>query len=89
MKQNERKLFISLLHRVEQKSPREAVEYMWQSGLVNRKAIERIYINSEVSRRVRLGESKCKAIEQVSKEMECSFEKVRAAVYSKQPEKVN
>lgn len=68
MNQNERKLFISLLDRVQQKSPREAVEYMWQSGLVNRKAIERIYITSEVNRRVRLGESKCKAIEQVSKE---------------------
>lgn len=60
-----------------------AIESMWNRGLLNRCAVEKLYINSEVSRRVRAGESKVKAIEQLSLEMGCSYEKVRCAVYSK------
>ena len=78
---NRRKLLISLLDRIKHKNITAAVEQMWNEGLLNRTAIERLYIDSEVGRRVRAGESKTKAIEQLSNELNCSYEKVRAAVY--------
>ena len=84
MKQPERKLLISLIDRVQNKSLSEAVEAMWKLGFLNRVALERLYINNEVQRRVRAGEIKVRAIDQLSKEMNCSYEKVRAAVYNKQ-----
>lgn len=84
MKQTERKFLISLLERVQNKSLNEAVEAMWRQGLLNKVALERLYIHNEVQRRVRAGEVKVRAIDQLSKEMNCSYEKVRAAVYDKQ-----
>lgn len=83
MKQTEKKLLISLLGKVQNKSLSEAVDIMWQQGLLNRTALERLYISNEVQRRVRAGEVKGRAIEQLSKEMSCSYEKVRFAVYNK------
>ena len=82
-----RKLLISLLNVVQNKSLSDAVKEMWQQGLLNKVALERLYINNEVQRRVRAGEIKVRAIDQLSKEMNCSYEKVRAAVYSKQIKK--
>lgn len=58
-----------------------AIESMWQRGLLNKRAIEMLYIREEVGRRVRAGEVKTQAIKQLSEELNCSFEKVRAAVY--------
>lgn len=87
MKLTERKLLISLLNVVQNKSLSDAVKEMWQQGLLNKVALERLYINNEVQRRVRAGEIKVRAIDQLSKEMNCSYEKVRAAVYSKQIKK--
>lgn len=58
-----------------------AIESMWQRGLLNKRAIEKLYIKEEVGRRVRAGEVKVRAIQQLSEELNCSFEKVRAAVY--------
>lgn len=84
----ERKLLISLLGIVQNKSLSEAVKMMWQQGLLNRTALERLYIGNEVQRRVRAGEVKVRAIDQLSREMNCSYEKVRAAVYNKQIKKV-
>jgi hypothetical protein len=79
----ERKLLHSVLSEVQNKSLAEAVTIMWQQGLLNRIAVEKLYINTEVDRRVRSGEMKVEALRQISNEMECSYEKVRAAVYSK------
>lgn len=87
MKLTERKLLISLLNVVQNKSLSDAVKEMWQQGLLNKVALERLYINNEVQRRVRAGEIKVRAIDQLSKEMNCSYEKVRAAVYGKQIKK--
>ena len=87
MKLTERKLLISLLNVVQNKSLSDAVKEMWQQGLLNKVALERLYINNEVQRRVRAGEIKVRAIDQLSKEMNCSYEKVRAAVYNKQIKK--
>lgn len=83
MRTIERKLLKSVLAGVQNKSLDEAVTIMWQQGLFNRSAVERLYINNEVCRRVRDGEMKVKALQQISNEIECSYEKVRAAVYTK------
>lgn len=80
---NKQKLLNSLLSRVRQKSLHGAIEQMWEEGLLNQTAIERLYIGHEVERRVRAGEGKMRAIEQLSAELGCSYEKVRAAVYQK------
>lgn len=69
---------------VKNKSLSEAITTMWSRGLLNKVALERLYINNEVQRRVRAGEVKVRAIEQLSREMSCSYEKARAAVYRKQ-----
>ena len=79
----ERKMLHSVLSGVQNKSLNEAVALMWQQGLFNRAAVERLYINAEVNRRVRAGELKVEALRHISNEIECSYEKVRAAVYSK------
>jgi hypothetical protein len=83
MEQNERKLVTVLLNNVRHKSLPEAVSMMWRQGLLNKSALERLYITSEVEHRVRNGETKSRAIEHLSKEMSCSYEKVRAVVYNK------
>ncbi|MBQ2027374.1 MAG: hypothetical protein II214_05695 [Alistipes sp.] len=56
---------------------------MWEQGLLNKRAIERLYINSEIDRRVRAGEIKTNAMKQLSLELDCSYEKIRALVYNK------
>ena len=56
---------------------------MWNDKLLDIKALERLYIDNEVEHRVRTGEIKTKAMEQLSVELGCSYEKVRAAVYHK------
>ena len=83
MNTTERKLLTSLLSSVPSGNLHDAVNAMWQRGLLNRVAIERLYIQNEVNRRVRGGEAKMRAIEQLSSELGCSYEKVRGAVYSK------
>ena len=73
-----------MLEKIQNRSLSEAVEIMWQQGFLNRVALERLYINNEVQHRVRTGEKKVDAIEQLSREMNCSYEKIRAVVYNKQ-----
>ena len=80
---NKRKFLTSLLKRVEARTFGESVDAMWEQGLLNKRAIERLYINSEIERRVRAGEVKTKAMQQLSHELGCSYEKVRAVVYNK------
>ena len=86
---NKRKLLIALLNRVGESRLSEAIERMWQEELLDRRALERLYINAEVDRRVRAGESKTKAIAQLSQELGCSYEKARGAVYYKKEKKKN
>ncbi len=81
---SEQKLLISLLNKVQSKGLVGAVEHMWKEGLLDRRAIERLYISTEVERRVRNGETKTRVFEQLSIELGCSYEKVRAAAYHKQ-----
>ena len=83
MNTTERKFLTSLLSSVPSGNLHDAVNAMWQRGLLNRVAIERLYIQNEVNRRVRGGEAKMRAIEQLSSELGCSYEKVRGVVYSK------
>lgn len=81
MELQERRLVAVLLNNLRNKSLTDAVSMMWRQGLLNRTALERLYITAEVEHRVRNGETKSGAIERISKEMSCSYEKVRAAVY--------
>lgn len=83
MKREKRKLLTSIFDNIKSKSSVETVEYMWDRGLLNRSAVERLYISREVERRVRAGETKYAAIQQLSSELNCSYEKVRNAVYYK------
>lgn len=86
--QNKRKLLIALFNKIEARTLTEAVEQMWNEELLDRKALERLYIGSEIERRVRAGEVKTKAIEQLSEELNCSYEKVRTAVYRKNTKRI-
>ena len=80
---NKRKLLTALTNKIARASISEAIEQMWNDKLLDIKALERLYIGNEVERRVRAGEVKAKAMEQLSIELGCSYEKVRAAVYQK------
>lgn len=84
MRSNRQKLVISLLKRVRQQSVRGAIEQMWEEDLLDKKALERLYIVTEVERRVRAGEGKTNALKQLATELDCSYEKVRNIVYKKQ-----
>ena len=66
---------------IKDESAYKVVSALWDMGLLNRVNAERLYISREVERRVRDGEMKQRAIELVAREMNCSFEKVRAVVY--------
>lgn len=83
MKSKERKLLYPIKRMVEGKKPEDVVDLLWNKGLLDDLAVERLYITNEVLRRVRTGESKMRAIEVVAYDMGCSYEKVRAVVYSK------
>ena len=83
MYRNDRKLMTLLLDSVRGMSTKEAVEQLWQMGVIAKTTLEAIYISNEVDRRVRAGEKKTLAIEQLSNEMSCSYEKVRSIVYGK------
>lgn len=83
MKEYRRKLLIGLLHALGDSTLPSAVEQMWEESLLDKAALERLYVRSEVERRVRAGEAKIKAIKQLSEELNCSYEKVRHAVYRK------
>lgn len=80
---NKRKLLIALFDRIKTRSLTDAIEQMWNEGMLDRRSLERLYIGSEIERRVRAGEAKTKAIVQLSEELNCSYEKVRTAVYRK------
>ena len=80
---NKRKLLISLYDKIGRSNLPDAIEQMWNEGLLDKRALERLYIGTEIGRRVRAGEVKTQAIEQLSRELNCSYEKIRAAVYHK------
>ena len=66
-----------------------AIEQMWNEGFLNQRALEQLYIGREVEHRVRAGETKVRAIEQIATELGYSYEKVRAAVYQKNEKQSN
>ena len=80
---NKRKLLISLYNKIGRSNLTDAIEQMWNEGLLDKRALERLYIGTEIGRRVRAGEVKTQAIEQLSRELNCYYEKIRAAVYHK------
>lgn len=77
------KLLGSLIRDMQSKSSTEVLRQLMSEGLLNARELERRYIRREVEHRVRNGEMKTRAIEYLANEMGCSYEKARAAVYSK------
>ena len=57
------------MSRIGHKSIGVAIEQMWNEDLLNLKNLERLYIGREVEHRVRAGESKVRAIEQLAQEL--------------------
>jgi hypothetical protein len=76
--------FLTLLFKkLQRQCSEKALLQMWNEGLLNLKAIEKLYVCHEIERRVRDGEHKTKAMEQLADELSCSYEKIRAIVYGK------
>ncbi len=61
----------------------ELLDRLWREGLIDMSALERRAIRREVMRRVRTGETKCRAMDAVAASFGCSYEKVRAEMYRK------
>ena len=62
------------------------VRWLWREGLLDIRGAERRAICREVDRRVRRGQGRCRAMDEVADRYGCSYEKVRAAVYAKRGE---
>lgn len=59
------------------------LETLLQEGLIDLRAAERCAIRCEVEQLGRHGLGRCEAMEVAAQRFCCSYEKVRAAVYSK------
>ncbi len=83
MSNRDKRVLHILKRKVEGKRPADIIDMLWREDMLNHLAMERQYIQEEVSHRVRNGESKVRAIEMVAYDIGCSYEKVRAVVYRK------
>ncbi|MBP3551172.1 MAG: hypothetical protein J6J57_05960 [Alistipes sp.] len=81
--QNRQKFVTQLFRKLKQQCPESVLLQMWNEGLLDKKAVEKLYIISEIERRVRNGEIKTKVMEHLSNELSCSYEKIRGIVYHK------
>lgn len=82
MKANE-KIINAIMRNIQEQDPHAILSALWEKGLLCQRAAEQLYMQGEIERRVGEGERKYRAIELVAIEMNCSFEKVRAAIYKK------
>lgn len=81
--QNRQKFVTQLFRKLKQQCPESVLLQMWNEGLLDKKAVEKLYIISEIERRVRNGEIKTKVMGHLSNELNCSYEKIRGIVYHK------
>ena len=81
MTRHEQRVIRAMKRLLADRSANEIVPFLLGEGLLDMAAVERRMIRDEVARRVRGGERKMRAIEEVAYEMNCSYEKARAAVY--------
>lgn len=51
-------------------------------GLIDRRALERLFARFETERLARCGMGRCRAMEEVAEQLCCSYEKVRNMVYA-------
>lgn len=65
--------------------PKEAVERLFDEGLIDRTACERRAIGAEVRRRTAQGRPLCEAMEETAERFCCSYGKVRKIVYETGP----
>lgn len=61
----------------------EVLRRLVECGAVDRRSVEAAFARAEVERRVRGGEGRCRAMDEVAFELCCSYEKVRSIVYSR------
>lgn len=61
--------------------PGEVLERLFERGLIDLKACERLAVRGAVDRLVRQGTPRCGAMHAVAEEFCCSYEKVRGIVY--------
>ena len=61
----------------------QAVERLFELGLVSRRGCEQRAICDEVERLERQGMARCEAFEAAAQKLCCSYEKVRGAFYNK------
>lgn len=80
-KKQTRRLFLPLLIELRNMPTDDALERLWNEGLIDMLAIERRAIARAVRRYVRKGELKYRAMERAAFEFDCSYEKVRRIVY--------
>lgn len=76
-----RRLFVPLVIELRNLSADEALEMLWREGLLDVRNIEYRAIRRAVARHVRSGEHKCRAMENVANEFDCSYDKVKMVVY--------
>ena len=81
MTQKERKIYVVLNNRLQGKSKEKTVDWLWQEGLLDFTRLEQLYIREKVQHLVDCGTPKMEAIDQLAREMNCSFEKARNATY--------
>ncbi len=84
-KRCDRSVFAPLAIEMRGLSSDEVLDRLWREGLIDATALERRAIRREVMRRVRSGETKCRAMDAVAARFGCSYEKVRAEIYRKHP----
>ena len=89
MTDREQKLIYPLYNIVRGRRSCEIIDVLWREGLLNRVEVEKRYFVREVERRVREGQVKRRAMVDVAREAECSFEKVRLALYKTKIRKKN
>ncbi len=65
----------------------EALERLFELGVVGAKRCEQALLRREVGRLVEAGRGRCEAMEEVAERCACSYGKVREAVYYK-PKKI-
>jgi hypothetical protein len=80
---NKQKILTLLSKRLNRQCSEKVLLQMWNDGWLEKRTIEKLYVNHEIDRRVRDGEPKTKIMEQLSKELNCSYEKIRGIAYGK------
>ena len=76
-------LVTHVVRAVDGMSSAEAVEFLWNRGLLDRRGVEAEVAREEMERLTREGMPRCRAMEEIAERLCCSYEKIRGFIYSK------